>query len=263
MKQLLIILCYLSFATRAAAQYAAASYVVLNEDMEEDYLNLERIFQAYHQEAINMERKTGWSIWKIAQNGDTSYEVGSYPDYVILEQFSSKEQMNEEFVRYNEDFESIKVLMKKNLKGKYTGKQIDKILGQAPKKEVRTYIHERVASTPLTGGDIKPGDVMVVHALQQISEDYEQFETEFWKNVFANNVMKGNHRFWGLSRIIDRNEAAYEMPTHNSWNMFIDEKKWDNLKMPDDFVSKKMFEITGATRKMYTPQELTCVFTAQ
>ena len=52
-----------------------------------------------------MGRKAGWSIWKIAKNDDDSYEHGTYPDYLILEQYSSKEQMDEEFVRYGEDYE--------------------------------------------------------------------------------------------------------------------------------------------------------------
>jgi hypothetical protein len=96
--------------------------------------------------------------------------------------------------------------------------------------------------------------------MEQLRDDYEQFETEFYHDRFAENVMKGNHRFWRFSRIIDRNEAAYEALTHNAWNMLIDGKE---LAMPDDFVSRKIFGLTSEVRKMYTPQELTLVYTAQ
>ncbi len=260
MKQLLTLFICLSISISTFAQYASASYIVLHEGMENDYLQLESVWQAYHKESIAMGHKTGWSIWKIAKNQDDSYEPGTYPDYLITEQFSSKKQMDEEFNRYAEGYESMKTIMKKNLKGKYSNKQIEKILAKAPKKEVRTYIHELVAATPMTGGDIKVGDVMMVATMEQLRDDYEQFETEFYRDRFAENVMKGNHRFWGFSRIIDRNEAAYEAPTHNAWNMLIDGKE---LAMPDDFVSRKIFELTSEVRKMYTPQELTLVYTAQ
>lgn len=260
MKRLLTLFICLGISMSTFAQYASASYIVLHEGMENDYLQLESVWQAYHKESIAMGRKTGWSIWKIAKNGDDSYEAGTYPDYLIMEQYSSKKQMDEEFNRYAEGYESMKTIMKKNLKGKYSNKQIEKILAKAPKKEIRNYIHKRIAATPMIGGDIKVGDVMMVATMEQLRDDYEEFETEFWQNIFANNVMKGNHRFWGFSRIIDRNEAAYAAPTHNSWNMFIDGKE---LARPDDFVSRKIFELTSEVRKMYTPQELTLVYNAQ
>ena len=260
MKRLMTLIISLSMSMSTFAQYAAASYVVLNEGSENDYLQLESVWQAYHKEAITLGRKAGWSIWKIAKNGDDSYEHGTYPDYLILEQYSSKEQMDEEFVRYGEDYEGMKAIMKKNLKGKYSNKQIEKILAKAPKKEVRTYIHERVTSTPMTNGDVKVGDVMVATAMEQLRDDYEQFETEFYRDLFAQNIIKGNHRFWGFSRIIDRNEAAYSAPTHTAWNMFIGGKE---LELPDDFVSSKIYELTGNARKSYTPQELTMVYSGK
>ena len=101
----------------------------------------------------------------------------------------------------------------------------------------------------MTGGDVKVGDIMMVATMEQLRDDYEQFETEFYKDLFAENVMKGNHPFWAFSRIWDRNEAAYTVPTHNVWNMFIEGKE---LEMADDFVSSKIGELTGEVRKMYT-----------
>ena len=95
MKRLMTLIISLSMSMNTFAQYAAASYVVLHEGSENDYLQLESVWQAYHKEAIAMGRKAGWSIWKIAKNGDDSYEPGTYPDYLILEQYSSKEQMDE------------------------------------------------------------------------------------------------------------------------------------------------------------------------
>ena len=255
MKRLLTLFICLSISMSTFAQYASASYIVLHEGMENDYLQLESVWQAYHKESIAMGRKTGWSIWKIAKNGDDSYEAGTYPDYLIMEQYSSKKQMDEEFSRYAEGYESMKTIMKKNLKGKYSNKQIEEILAKAPKKEVRDlHTRARVAATPMTGGDIKVGDVMMVATMEQLRDDYEEFETEFWRDRFLlENVMKGNHRIWGFSRIIDRNEAAYAAPTHNAWNMFIDGKE---LARPDDFVSRKIFELTSEVRKMYTPARI-------
>jgi hypothetical protein len=42
--------------------------------------------------------------------------------------------------------------------------------------------------------------------------------------------------------------------------MFIDGKE---LELPDDFVSSKIYELTGNVRKSYTPQELTMVYSGK
>ena len=37
----------------------------------------------------------------------------------------------------------------------------------------------------MIGGDIKVGDVMMVATMEQLRDDYEEFETEFWQNHFC------------------------------------------------------------------------------
>ena len=101
---------------------------------------------------------------------------------------------------------------------------------------------------------------MVLAPMQQLQDDYEQYETAFYQKVFANNVMKGNHRWWAFTKIIDRSENAINNTTHVAWNIGIEGKSMD---MPQDFASQKIFEITSEARKMYNPITLELVYTVQ
>jgi hypothetical protein len=71
--------------------------------------------------------------------------------------------------------------------------------------------------------------------------------------------MDGNHRWWGFSKIINRNESALDISTHSAWNMWSDGK---TINWPEDFASKKIMEITPQARKMYNPIQLTLVYVA-
>jgi hypothetical protein len=95
--------------------------------------------------------------------------------------------------------------------------------------------------------------------MKQLQDDYEDYEVNFYKNIFSKHVMDGNHRWWGFSKIIDRNENALDISTHSAWNMWSEGK---TIKWPEDFSSKKIMEITPQARKMYNPIQLTLVYVA-
>ena len=69
--------------------------------------------------------------------------------------------------------------------------------------------------------------------------------------------MKGNHRYWGFSKIIDRSENALTFGTHSAWNIGIEGKQ---LEFPQDFVSQKIMEITDNARKMYNATTFELVY---
>ena len=48
----------------------------------------------------------------------------------------------------------------------------------------------------------------------QKDDEYENCETYVYKPIFLNEVKKGNMRWWGFTKIIDRNDKAYKDVTH-------------------------------------------------
>ena len=245
------------------SQYTITSFVVLNDDMEESYLELESVWKEYHQESIEMGRKNFWFIWEVdPSNFEDKIEKDRIPQYMIAEGYSNKEQLEAEMARYNsqESYGEMKKIMIERLSGKLSEEAIENILSKAVRKETRMYTHETLAKTPMTGGDLKPGDNMVMAPMRQLQDDYEQYEVEFYRNIFAQNVMDGNHRYWEFTKTIDKNENALDIATHSAWNLFMPDK---DLNMPQDFASQKIMEITPDAREMYNPITFTLIYTAK
>ncbi len=258
MKKILLLLACLIFNI-SFSQYASSSFVTLKEGMDKSYLEIEKLWSEYHKEAIKKGHKSNWAIWKVDPTGyEDKIEKSRIPHYMIVETFKSKELLDEEMSRYNkEGLKKINQLIKQKLKGKISSRNIDKILMKNVEKERRMYIHQGLAGTPFTGGSLKPGDKMQVAPMQQLQEDYEQYEIQFYQKIFSDNVMKGNHRWWGFTKIIDRSDNALKFNTHAAWNIGIDGKQ---LEFPDDFASQKIMEITNNARKMYTPTSFELIY---
>ena len=255
MKKILLIL--LVFPITLSAQYALADFVVINEGMDADYHKLEKVWGAWHQNSIDKGEKTGWAVWKRTPN-DNDDENAAH--YVVFNQFSSKEKM-EDYINGGDDFSINSAIstMKSKLKGMSTS-SIRKIVQseQKIKKQVRSYTLQIVDATPLVGGDIKIGDKMSFATMSQKEDDYEEYESNVWKPYFLDEVMRNNHRWWALTKIVDRNENAYKKPSHLVWNIGVENPKEFLIK--DDFISNKMRGMMDTYREMGNAQDLTLIY---
>jgi|TARA_B110000967_G_C18722062_1_gene478178 hypothetical protein len=255
MKKILLIL--LVFPITLSAQYALADFVVINEGMDADYHKLEKVWGAWHQNSIDKGEKTGWAVWKRTPN-DNDDENAAH--YVVFNQFSSKEKM-EDYINGGDDFSINSAIstMKSKLKGMSTS-SIRKIVQseQKIKRQVRSYTLQIVDATPLVGGDIKIGDKMSFATMSQKEDDYEEYESNVWKPYFLDEVMRNNHRWWALTKIVDRNENAYKKPSHLVWNIGVENPKEFLIK--DDFISNKMRGMMDTFREMGNAQELTLIY---
>ena len=252
MKKLLFLL-LLPFTI--SAQFVSADFVVLNEGMDSSYHELERIWSVYHMESIKKGEKVAWTVWKrTPREGDNERAA----DYVIFNQFSSKEQHDN--IMKNFDFNKVVSSIKKGLKGRMSSSKINRILDKKVKKEQRNYTLQAVDVIPLMGGDIKIGDKMMFATMIQKDEDYEEYESKVWKPVFLNEALRGNFRWWALTRIIDRSDNAFKPPTHLVWNIGVKNPK-DFLPV-DDFVDQEMRDLRDSYREMGNQNELTLVYTS-
>ena len=255
MKKILLIL--LVFPITLSAQYALADFVVINDGMDADYHKLEKVWGAWHQNSIDKGEKTGWAVWKRTPN-DNDDENAAH--YVVFNQFSSKEKM-EDYINGGDDFSINSAIstMKSKLKAMSTS-SIRKIVQseQKIKKQVRSYTLQIVDATPLVGGDIKIGDKMSFATMSQKEDDYEEYESNVWKPYFLDEVMRNNHRWWALTKIVDRNENAYKKPSHLVWNIGVENPKEFLIK--DDFISNKMRGMMDTYREMGNAQDLTLIY---
>ena len=75
MKKIIFIVSLL-FSISSYSQVASGSFIVLNEGAEQDYLNIEELWQVYHQKSVNDGHKNHWSIWKVdVSNYDELYKI--------------------------------------------------------------------------------------------------------------------------------------------------------------------------------------------
>ena len=238
-----------------SAQFVSADFVVLNEGMDLSYHELEKIWSVYHMESIKKGEKVAWSVWKrTPREGDNERAA----DYVIFNQFSSKEQHDK--IMKNFDFNKVVSSIKRGLKGKMSSSKINRILDKKVKKEQRNYTLQLVDAFPLMGGDIKVGDKMNFATMIQKDENYEEYESKVWKPAFQNEALRGNFRWWALTRITDRNEKAFKPPTHLVWNIGVENAK-DFLPV-SDFVDQEMRDLRDSYREMGNTQELTLIYTS-
>ena len=237
------------------AQYVSADFIVLNEGKESDYHQLEKVWKAYHQKSVDSNEKIGWSVWKRTPRQNDNENAAHY---VVFNQFSSKEQM-ENFMK-NWSMNKAITIMKNGMKGKMSSKSVDRIVknGNKLKKEVRQYTIQLIDATPLAGGNLKIGDKMYFGTMSQKLDDYEKYESEVWKPVFEREILRNNFRWWGLTKIVNRNDSAYKKPTHLVWNIPVENGK--PFMEDEDYMSRKMRSMMDDYREMSPGNELTLVY---
>ena len=255
MKKTSLIIILVLFVNASFSQYAVIDFFVLKDGMESQYLLTEKIWKNYHQSSVKKGEKIEWSLWKRAPRKNDNEMV---PHYATLNRFASKEDMDN-YINNNDNIVSL--LIESN-KGKMSSRQVNKVLNYNPVKEHRRYCIQLIDGTPFTGGDLKVGDIMEVSGMIQKDDEYENYETYVYKPIFLNEVMKGNMRWWGFTKVIDRNDKAYKDVTHFTWRIHTVGKKLNpnyNELFGSVFVSKKMRELTQDSRDVRGSGSLTMI----
>ena len=254
MRKIKFFITILFVAKISFAQFAVVDFFVIKDGMESQYLTAEKVWKNYHQTSVKKGKKIEWSLWKRASKKSDDEMV---PDYATLNRFESKEDM-ENYVNKSDILD----LVRKSNKGKMSSKKINTVLNSNPVKAHRRYCIQLIDGTPLTGGDLQVGDKMIVSGMIQKDNDYENYEKFVYRPIFLDQVMKGNMRWWGLTKIIDRSESAYKDVTHFTWRVHIDGKQLniDHEKLfGNEFVSKKMRALTGESRDIRGSGNLTMI----
>jgi hypothetical protein len=244
MKKILLLLT-LIFTITTSAQYTILSAIDINEGMEDQYLQLEEFFGPVHDLAIKKGIQDLQAVFKVVSTSDDGDNVANY---FIVTGFSSKEQLD----AYNKSWEEGKwlALSKEAYKGKMSSRRVTRYLNSvgSESNERRNYHLVGVDASIWAGGDLKPGDKMNILGTIAKSDDFEQYESEVYKPLIEKEILKGNHRYWALSRIYERTENAYGDITHMFFNIGVEgadnTKGWE--KMQSTFKGQKLLEGLGA-----------------
>ena len=216
MKKIILLLTLL-FTFSATAQYNILSAVQLNEGQEDQYLALEAFFGPVHDLAIEKGIENSQSVWKVTSESEDE----NAPHYIIMTGFSSKEQLD----AYNNSWtsEDWVALAKEAHKGSISASRVERIMNNVSNesKERRNY-HLMSVDNTVFAGSIEPGDIMTITPTKALNDDFENYETKFWKPYIEKAILMGQHRYWGLSKVYERTENAYEGITHFFFNRFVE-----------------------------------------
>lgn len=240
MKKILLLLT-LIFTINISAQYNIISAVDVKDGMEDQYLELEDFFGPVHDLAIEKGLQNLQAVFKVLNTNDDGENVA---DFFIITSFSSKEQLDE----YNASWQrgDWLALAKEAYKGKMSSRKVTKYLNSvgSESNERRNYHLVGVDATIWAGGDFKPGEKMNLLGTIAKSEDFESYESEVYKPLVEKEILKGNHRYWALSRIYERTENAYSDITHMFFNVGVEGSdasgSWS--EMQSSFKGQKLIE---------------------
>ena len=186
--------------------------------MEEEYIKLEKIWRKFHSQNIEEGKMIRWCpMLKVVESNGGPNDTANY---ITVNTYNSIESYNS--IWDNITLEKFTKLIRKRLRGKMSNKEIKKVLNAKIKKGHRSYMITPVDGT--SPANLKIGDYILLDAMSQNSEDYEDYEKLFAKPIMQYNVDKGSLNLWGFTKIFDRNETAMKEPTHFTWRVPSDSK---------------------------------------
>ena len=79
--------------------------------------------------------------------------------------------------------------------------------------------------------------------MEQLNEDYERFETEYFQNRH-----QGNKLYWEFNKITNRSDNAYKPVTHNIFEVNMENSGQDQ---DSSFVDEMMGKYGSASRTLH------------
>jgi len=135
--------------------------------------------------------------------------------------------------------------------GKMKNSEMTRLFKMANKfrKKSTSYTLRGVDST-IDIGTIKVGDRATLLGVEQLNEDYEKYESEFFKTYHNKQITDGTRLAWYLNKISERSENAYQPITHVIFERFNPDAQPSNNSEPT-FTEEMMFKNGQASRKVH------------
>tara|TARA_A100001015_G_scaffold146017_1_gene161881 strand:+ start:748 stop:1548 length:801 start_codon:yes stop_codon:yes gene_type:complete len=254
MKNFLFLFIVLIVFKTGFSQIAVMEEVTLKEGVESDYLKLEKMWSNVHEKIHEMGQKAGWFLFKVvpADNGVQWPPNSSTPwcDYVIFNIYSDKAQNDGNWGVGNTPKEAQDFIRKANY-NKMKNSEISRLLKIGNLREnTTTYTMETIDAT-IDVGSIKTGDRALILGIEQLNEDYENYEMKWFKNGHNEAILNGQRLAWYLNRISARSDNAYKPVSHIIFERF-NPTPAENVSNPKpSFVDEMMSKHGTASRKIH------------
>ena len=193
--------------------------ITLNEGMEKDYIKFENMYSSAHEKVQKAGEKAGWFLFKVVPTEEgTQWPPNSskpWCDFVLFNIFSDDSQLDGDWGMGSNQKETEAFVRKANY-GKMKNSEMTRLFKMANKfrKKSTSYTLRGVDST-IDIGPIKVGDRATLLGVEQLNEDYERYESEFFKTYHNRQITDGIRLAWYFNKISERSENAYQPITHS------------------------------------------------
>ena len=189
--------------------YRQVEEVTLNEGLVDQYYEFEKFWGVVKEKQIADGKLVGWFIWKV---DPSSNDGNPWAEYLIFNVYKDKQQMDEMNSKSQEWWTNyIRSAHKGKTKRSIVKKYVNETMSNKYRKKSVTYTNKGL-STLLTEGAQPQADIEAVYiGIEQLNEDYVDFETNYFRNSHATT---GSRIYWELNEVADRSENAYKPVTH-------------------------------------------------
>ena len=249
MKKLLLIISLLfisnSHSQDLSSVYRQVEEITLKEGItEKEYLEFEAFWKTVKEKHIKEGKQIGWFVWKV---DPTSNNNKAWAEYIILNVFANKKQMDAMFSNppewyVNEIRTAHKGKTKRSIIKKYTRETMDnKYRGKSV-----IYNNKGLAGFLAEGAAPAKGIVGYYHGIEQLNEDYVDFETQYFAQAHQES---GSRAYWELNEIMSRSDNAYKPVTHTIFE--IPNPEFTPTEQEQSFTDKMMLKYGIASRKIH------------
>lgn len=221
--------------------YAQIQEVTVQEGLNSEYEEFEKFWSVVNEKLIADGHLAGWSFWKV---NPESNDNNPWADYLLYNLFSSEDQMNSTLSKSPEWWaEYVEKAHKGKSKRSLIKKYVKETLDNKYKQRLVTYNTSNVAA--FADDKLQPAVGMnaVYIGMEQLNEDYERFETEYFQNRH-----QGNKLYWEFNKITNRSDNAYKPVTHNIFEVNMENSGQDQ---DSSFVDEMMVKYGSASRTLH------------
>ena len=254
MKKILYVFITFFVLKTGFSQIGVMEEITLKEGVENDYLKLEKMWSNVHEKIHAMGNKAGWFLFKVipAEEGVKWPPNSSNPwcEYIIFNIYTDSIQMSKGWGIGSTRKESQAFIRKSNY-NKMKSSEITRLLKIGNLREKTTYYTIETVDATIDVGELKIGDKAIILGVEELNEDYENFETKWFKTRHNESILKGQRLAWYLNRINSRSDNAYQPVSHIIFERFNPNPPKNLTNPKPSFVDKMMTKHGIASRKIH------------
>ena len=254
MKKIIFSIFTLLSISFAFSQAVVMEEITLNEGMEEDYIKFENMWSNVHEKVQKNDQKAGWFLFKVIPTKEgTNWPPNSstpWCDYVLFNIYSDDNQLDGDWGIGSNQKEVQAFIRKANYK-KTKNSEMTRLfkINSKLRKKTTNYTLSGVDAT-IDVGPMKIGDRATILGVEQLNEDYEMYESEFFKTYHNKQITDGIRLAWYLNKISKRSENAYQPISHMIFERF-NPNASSNNNSEQSFTEKMMAKNGQASRKVH------------